>query len=168
MTLIESKKISPQTRSVNGVETIERTYKAGVTVPENNDGVMPLMSNQWHDGTYSYIGDVSITFDRYYDSAKKDYALVLKEFTGSWTKKDSAVSISKQKYSYACNNAGLAKKQAVVEKSFSGSISTKTGFTIPVYEEESTSICGGEILGTFSRTLGSSWQGRVTCYAVNK
>lgn len=46
MTLIESKKISPQTRSVNGVETIERTYKAGVTVPENNDGVMPLMSNQ--------------------------------------------------------------------------------------------------------------------------
>ena len=168
MTLIESKKISPQTRSVNGVETIERTYKAGVTVPENNDGVMPLMSNQWHDGTYSYIGDVSITFDRYYDSAKKDYALVLKEFTGSWTKKDSAVSISKQKYSYACNNAGLAKKQAVVEKSFYGSISTKTGFTIPVYEEESTSICGGEILGTFSRTLGSSWQGRVTCYAVNK
>ena len=79
MTLTESKKISPQTRSVNGVETIERTYKAGITIPENNDGVMPLMTNQGHDGTYSYIGDISITFDRYYDSAKKVYGFLDKK-----------------------------------------------------------------------------------------
>lgn len=166
--LSEEKRVVSKGRSTDNIETIEMVYNAGITIPEE-EGVMPAdtLEGSGDDGTYSYIGSISLVYDRYYDSTEQDTALLLKTFTASWVQKDTAVSISDQTYSFACSNAGKASKQKINDKSFSGTINKSTGYTVPIYESEMTSVCGGEIHGNFKRA-STTWSGEVLCYVVNR
>lgn len=169
MTCVKVEKISPQTLTANGVETFKVEYSANIDIPNEEGSIIPLgdTHNEDDEGSHSYIGRVELVYDRYYDSSKNDYALLLTKFTGSWRQIDSAVWITNQTYSYATRSGDQdTDDQSVLNHSFSGSIIRYTGFDVPVYENEYTAICGGEVAADFERNAGSSWHGIVECYIV--
>lgn len=170
MTCVGVERISPQTRAANGVETFKVEYSANIDIPNEEGSIMPLgdLKNEDDEGSHSYMGRVELEYDRYFNSAKNDYALLLTKFTGSWRQIDSAVWITNQTYSYATTSGDQnTNGQSVLGRSFSGSITKYTGFKVPVYENEYTAICGGEVAADFERNAGSSWHGIVKCYVVH-